>query len=44
MAAWTSLAAPSIGRSMSNWMTIDVLPMLLVLVISVTPGIYPRRR
>ena len=44
MAAWTSLAALSTGRSMSNWMTIEVLPVLLVLVISVTPGISPRRR
>ena len=29
---------------MSNWMTIEVLPVLLVLVSSDTPGISPRRR
>jgi hypothetical protein len=29
---------------MSNWMTMEVLPVLLVLVISLTPGISPRRR
>ena len=29
IAAWTSCAAPSIGRSRLNWSVIDVLPWLL---------------
>ena len=44
MAAWTSLAALSIGRDRSNWMTIAVAPTELVEVSSVTPAISLRRR
>src|ERR1700735_3456427 len=42
-AAWiapsTSIAAPSMLRSRSNWMVTDVLPSELCDVIEVTPGI-----
>ena len=44
MAACTSCAAPSIGRSTSNCTTTDVDPWAEVEVMSVTPGISPRWR
>ena len=43
-AAWTSRAALSILRPMSNWIEIDVVPSELVEVSPITPGISPSRR
>ncbi len=43
-AAWTSRAALSILREMSNWIEIELVPSELVEVSSTTPGISPRRR
>src|ERR1700724_543077 len=43
-AAWTSRAALSILRLMSNWIEIEEVPSELVEVSSMTPGISPSRR
>ena len=43
-AAWTSRAALSILREMSNRIEIEVAPSELVEVSSMTPGISPSRR
>ena len=44
IAACTSRAAPSILRLRSNWIVIDVVPRLLVDVISETPAMCPNCR
>ena len=44
IAACTSRAAASTGRSRSNWITMEVPPSVLAEVISVTPEIWLKRR